>query len=97
MTIEERAEKYYDEKIYKPRKNKGCIDDYGDPFVGEDDVIDAYIAGAKENGFVWHDLRKDPNDLPKKIKEYLVSDGETSFKLQWYAWGWLGHRTDAVT
>ena len=24
-----------------------------------------YLAGAKENGVVWHDLRKDPNDLPK--------------------------------
>lgn len=26
----------------------------------------AYIAGARENGFVWHDLLKDPEDLPGK-------------------------------
>lgn len=29
---------------------------------------DGYIAGAKENGVVWHDLRKNPNDLPKEFK-----------------------------
>ena len=27
----------------------------------------AYIAGAKENGVIWHDLRKDSNDLPPKL------------------------------
>lgn len=26
---------------------------------------DGYIAGAKENGIEWHDLKKNPNDLPK--------------------------------
>ena len=25
----------------------------------------SYIAGATENGIQWHDLRKDPKDLPK--------------------------------
>lgn len=32
----------------------------------------AYTAGATENGIQWHDLRKDPNDLPKKNKSYWV-------------------------
>ena len=31
-------------------------------------MCDAYIASAKENGVVWHDLRKSPNDLPKRYK-----------------------------
>lgn len=31
----------------------------------ETKIEDAYIAGAIENGVQWHDLRKDPNDLPK--------------------------------
>ena len=30
----------------------------------------AYIAGATENGIQWHDLRKDPNDLPPKLDKY---------------------------
>lgn len=32
----------------------------------------AYIAGVTENGIQWHDLRKDPKDLPKDRCEYLV-------------------------
>lgn len=31
-----------------------------------------YIAGATENGTQWHDLRKDPSDLPKKVGNYIV-------------------------
>ena len=27
----------------------------------------AYIAGATENGIQWHDLRENPNDLPKEF------------------------------
>lgn len=33
-------------------------------FIGEQ-LQKAYIAGATENGIQWHDLRKDPNALPK--------------------------------
>lgn len=40
-----------DEAYVEERKN--CIEDY--------------IAGATENGIHWHDLRKDPNDLPEKM------------------------------
>ena len=41
-------------------------------------VRNAYIAGATENGIQWHDLRKDPNDLPKEDCEVFAiveSDG----------------------
>ncbi len=30
-----------------------------------DGFYNGYIIGATENGIQWHDLRKDPNDLPK--------------------------------
>ena len=36
---------------------------------------DGYIAGAIENGILWHDLRKDPNDLPAKGEYVLNQDG----------------------
>ena len=36
----------------------------------------AYVAGAKENGVVWHDLRKNPDDLPKDIREVLDQNGD---------------------
>lgn len=28
---------------------------------------------VKENGVVWHDLRKNPNDLPQKVGDYIVA------------------------
>ena len=41
-------------------------------------MCDAYIAGAKENRTVWHDLIKDPNDLPTQtntgISDYVITD-----------------------
>lgn len=33
-------------------------------------------AVATENGIKWHDLRKDPNDLPNEEKDVLVYSGE---------------------
>lgn len=37
----------------------------------------AYIAGARENGFVWHDLRKNPEDLPETLHPvYVKLDNE---------------------
>lgn len=37
----------------------------GVPHFYERALKQAYIDGAIENGIQWHDLRKDPNDLPK--------------------------------
>ena len=64
MTLEEKAEQFAD--------NIGGLEltcsllaskDKGQAYrLGR---YEGYLAGAKENGVVWHDLRKDPNDLPK--------------------------------
>lgn len=35
-------------------------------------IEEAYIAGATENGIQWHNLRKDPNDLPKDTYDGIV-------------------------
>lgn len=40
-------------------------DDDGFWLSDEEMLRRAFIAGAKENGIIWHDLRKDPDDLPK--------------------------------
>ena len=37
--------------------------------------IRGYLAGAIENGIQWHDLRKDPNDLPKDTYDVLDQAG----------------------
>lgn len=44
----------------------------------------SYIAGAKENGVVWHDLRKSPNDLPKNQNEVLCLLWEDSYYIGYY-------------
>ena len=44
--------------------------------IGTNCLREAYIAGATENGVHWHDLRKDPNDLPNEEKDVLVYSGE---------------------
>ena len=38
----------------------------------KNEMFQYYEKGATENGIQWHDLRKDPNDLPKKNKSYWV-------------------------
>ena len=35
-------------------------------------IAKAYREGAERHSNVWHDLRKDPSDLPKKSGRYIV-------------------------
>ena len=66
-----------DEEIQKEAEKFGLA--FYDCVEYQEDVADAleqaYIAGAKENGVVWHDLRKNPDDLPKDIREVLDQNG----------------------
>ena len=73
MTLEEKAEKYANEKC------KDCYMCSYSECKNPYEVCEkrqcrkqGYLAGAKENGVVWHDLRKDPNDLPRIGIRYLV-------------------------
>jgi hypothetical protein len=42
-------------------------------------IAQGYIAGAKENGVFWHDLRKNPEDLPSSYHPVLNEHGEHVF------------------
>lgn len=57
MTIEEKWEQYSQEMHLKRL--------FGHKPVVMQELQKAYLAGEKESGIVWHDLRKDPTDLPK--------------------------------
>ena len=64
MAIEQKAEEY---------ANKA----HTHIILNWEKIKQAYIAGATENGIRWHDLRKDPNDLPfvgKKV--WIQCEGE---------------------
>ena len=63
-----------EEQIKQKAEEKA--EEYSEAFiekgVAKASYAKGYIAGATENGVQWHDLRKDPNDLPKENELYLV-------------------------
>lgn len=63
--LEKKAEESFNNKLQKDV----CYCTYNEEKIYKD----GYIAGAKENGVVWHDLRKNPNDLPQKVGDYIVA------------------------
>lgn len=58
--------------------------DVGIPVYEALDIDRAYVAGAKENGVIWHDLRKNPDDLPKNQNEVLCLLWEDSYYIGYY-------------
>ena len=76
-------------------------------FEANSEMEKAYIAGATENGIQWHDLRKDPNDLPNTDRDVWVKrESEEKEQLDNYyndevekGWGIMfreGYSTDDV-
>lgn len=63
MTDEEKAEEYYeDNECYSYLSE---VEDFEEVFdFVKDRVTRAYLDGLTEGKMRWHDLRKDPNDLP---------------------------------
>ena len=66
MTIQEKAVKFATSGYEKKLLSKDAIR------IIEAARFDGYIAGATDNGIVWHDLRKAPNDLPDKYR-YVIA------------------------
>ena len=71
-------------------KAKDCIENHThklvdkptkqDIYLREESIfISGYRLGATENGIQWHDLRKDPNELPKDSHTVQDEDGERFF------------------
>ena len=69
MTDEEMAEKYR-----KSLKQKLIDEDEFERLeMFDENVEEAYLAGLKAaRQEMWHDLRKNPNDLPEENQEVLV-------------------------
>lgn len=66
MTLEEKANRFREDLVCSTTR-----------YVGQENygyIEQAYLAGAEENGVVWHDLRKDPFDTPMIGIRYLVSN-----------------------
>ena len=70
MTDIERAEKY-------ARENKKIIQCSCHNYDSEKDLEEAYLAGLKAaRQEMWHDLRKNPNDLPLVHSTILDENGD---------------------
>ena len=59
-TIKQKAEEWFNNTV-----EKGLTAERGVVTTYCPNAIAGYIAGAKENGNQWHDIRKNPDDLPK--------------------------------
>lgn len=72
MTDEEMAEEYLKETfgLYCPTDQERY------------QVEQAFLAGLKAGRPQWHDLEKDPNDLPKGEKEYIVYSKEWGYEIR---------------
>lgn len=69
MTDEEKAEKYVKEQILKHNRDVVLRPKNAVTYIDElkQAHLDGLAEGRKEK---WHDLRKDPNDLPKESGDY---------------------------
>ena len=78
MTDIERAEKY-------ARENKKIIQCSCHNYDSEKDLEEAYLAGLKAaRQEMWHDLRKNPNDLPLVHSTILDENGD---KVEYIGYG----------
>lgn len=71
MTDKERkAEEYIENILCKNYDNDGTS------LFTEEDMVNAVLYGLAEGKPKWHELRKNPEDLPKETGHYLTDDGE---------------------
>ena len=104
MTLEERFEQWKSEQ-YKDQSTEEKFEFVEHLHYFPKHFKKTYLAGATENGIVWHDLRKDTEDYPKENKLYLVSIKDNGLAiayfngLHWqtkYNMGDFGHLVEEV-
>jgi len=85
MTEEEKAEEYAEKHSFRVPYD-GSNKFYDD--VDYKASKDGFLAGLKAGRPQWHDLEKDPTDLPKEEREYIVMNanegGDTSYWICYY-------------
>ena len=88
MTLEEMAEAGY--------KSHACEMGYNDGTQHKlyfDGFEDGYMAAGN---VTWHDLRKNPDDLPTDEHFKITSDGDIAF-YDWFLGKWYDLRRDELT
>lgn len=83
------TEKEIEEKACEFARNYPELSNYNSATSGfKNGFREGYQQGIKENGVVWHDLRKDPNDLPQETSMVLSQSGD---KVKYHIYGGKGH------
>lgn len=77
MTLEEKAEDWW---------NNWVVKDWNDLQEGKRLFIQAFLAGLKAGRPQWHDLRKDPNDLPDDYRSVWTNQGGAYYDIESKSW-----------
>ena len=88
MTDEEMAEEYTAKNGFGSDCNNLTSYD------ANKEIEQAFLAGLKAGRPQWHDLRKDPNDLPKDTVSVLISRGTPRTSRARYNGKWYGYYSD---
>lgn len=80
MTLEERAEEYIEKNCKMWEEGELTVDEI---------VRLTYKDCAKENGIQWHDLRKNPNDLPSEAGGWVCNQDGLPCYFDWGTEQWL--------
>lgn len=62
---EEYKNKHWSDNVTEMSSQRSFQQVKGVPHFYDNAIKQAYVVGAIENGIQWHDLRKNPNDLPE--------------------------------
>ena len=84
MTLEEKARLYLVNKFGLIKNISVNEIERNEELSGE---FHAYIDGVTENGIIWHDLRKNPNDLPDGYAVVLNQHGvQVTYDYMYNVW-----------
>ncbi len=86
MKDEELAKEWFDKELYLESSMYNMQIEYY--------CRQAFLAGLKAGRPQWHDLRKDPNDLPKDTVSVLISRGSPRTSRARYNGKWYGYYSD---
>jgi hypothetical protein len=74
---------------------KNNTDESPNSFRGEE-LQEAFLAGLEAGRPKWHDLRKNPDDLPTDKHFKITSDGDIAL-YDWFLGKWYDLRSDELT
>ena len=73
-----------DEEMAEEWWNNWVVKDWNDLQKAKELFIQAYLVGLKTGRPQWHNLKENPNDLPKDNSLKQIYLGENNYQRAWY-------------